>query len=628
MLTNEDIICFSSIDWDFNWQGHQEVMRTLAAAGNKVLFVENTGVRRPSLRDYERLVSRVRNWWSGYKGIRQVEKNLFVFSPIILPFPYSRPARWLNRLLILRVLKSWCRSARFSSPIVWTFLPSPLTLEVIEKLPLKLLIYYCIDSFEHSSAGAARIREHEKRMVSRADLVFVTSELLRRHCLKYNQAVYKFPFTVNFEPFDRARNDRDLPAPGDLAPVKKPCIGYVGGLHRWLDQSLLVELAAGLPECSFVFVGPLQEPMQSLQQLPNVHLLGGKPHEQLPVYLRHFDLGLIPYRKTDYTDNVYPTKLNEYLAMGLPVVSTAINEIVEFDREHPGMVDVCRTAREMAEAIRRRLSEPGDAAAEEAVRKRVELARLNSWSFRIEQMSGLIREKISELRSMAEAGWRRRLAETLRVSRKRILTLAAAVLLVYGGLYWTPLIYLIGRPLIIEEAPAKASLILVFGGGLGETGRPGTSTIERARFAADLYHRGIAPKVVFSSGFQQYSNMDVEDMRKIGLAEGVSPEDILLEMKAANNYENVVNSLELMDGHGFSSAVVVTSLYNTLRTDLIFRRQLERPSQGVVKRDSLYLVPVETPIFFNRMESSRLAQLRAILHEYAAIVYYWWQGWL
>ncbi|RLB12326.1 MAG: hypothetical protein DRG82_17205, partial [Deltaproteobacteria bacterium] len=197
MLTDEDIICFSSIDWDFNWQGHQEIMHRLAACGNRVLFIENTGVRTPSLRDYDRLVNRLRNWWRGYKGIRLQEKNLYVYSPIILPFPYCRVARWINKRLILRVLKSWCKSQRFSNPIVWSFLPSALTLELIRNLDYKLLIYYCIDSFEHSSPTAGKIVESEKQMMKQADLVFVTSELLRSHCLSANKEVFKFPFTVD-----------------------------------------------------------------------------------------------------------------------------------------------------------------------------------------------------------------------------------------------------------------------------------------------------------------------------------------------------------------------------------------------------------------------------------------------
>ena len=88
-LKGADIICFSSIDWDFIWQGHQEIMATLAEQGNRVLFVDNTGVRAPGLRDLPRVGKRVRNWWRGTQGFRQERPNLFVYSPLVVPLPYS-----------------------------------------------------------------------------------------------------------------------------------------------------------------------------------------------------------------------------------------------------------------------------------------------------------------------------------------------------------------------------------------------------------------------------------------------------------------------------------------------------------------------------------------------------------
>src|SRR5438093_4460499 len=95
-----DILCISSIDWDFIWQGHQEIMSTLAAEGHRVLFLENTGVRAPKVRDLPRVRQRIRNWWRGTKGFREERPNLFVYSPLVFPFPYSRVARWANRLLL------------------------------------------------------------------------------------------------------------------------------------------------------------------------------------------------------------------------------------------------------------------------------------------------------------------------------------------------------------------------------------------------------------------------------------------------------------------------------------------------------------------------------------------------
>ena len=111
-----DVVCISSIDWDFIWQGHQEIMSTLAAEGQRVLFVENTGVRAPSVRDLPRLRQRIRNWWKSTKGFREERPNLFVYSPLVLPLPYSRLARWVNRVLMMRALRRWMRATGLYRP--------------------------------------------------------------------------------------------------------------------------------------------------------------------------------------------------------------------------------------------------------------------------------------------------------------------------------------------------------------------------------------------------------------------------------------------------------------------------------------------------------------------------------
>src|SRR5438034_10382635 len=103
----QDVVCLSSIDWDFIWQGHQEIMSTLAAQGHRVLFIENTGVRPPSMRDLPRVRQRLSNWWRSTKGFRQVSDNLFVYSPLIVPLLYSRPARCVDRSLMIRSLHRW-----------------------------------------------------------------------------------------------------------------------------------------------------------------------------------------------------------------------------------------------------------------------------------------------------------------------------------------------------------------------------------------------------------------------------------------------------------------------------------------------------------------------------------------
>src|SRR5262249_18574181 len=225
-------------DWDFIWQGHQEIMSTLAADGHRVLFIENTGVRAPNLRDLPRVRQRIRNWWRGTQGFREERDNLFVYSPLLLPLPYSRVARWLNRFLLLRALRRWMRAIGFYRPILWTFLPTPLALDVIDELDPQIAIYYCIDDPAASSPAAKRIVPTEERLFRKADLVFVTSEKLRARAAQFSRRVHLFPFGVSFERFDRVRQGGD-PPPADMQSVARPIVGYVGGLHQWVDQDLL-----------------------------------------------------------------------------------------------------------------------------------------------------------------------------------------------------------------------------------------------------------------------------------------------------------------------------------------------------------------------------------------------------
>src|SRR5438552_2508770 len=213
MIHGEDILCISSIDWDFIWQGHQPIMSTLAAHRNKVLFVENTGVRRVALQDAPRLIKRFRNWWRGTKGFRMERENLVVYSPLVLPFPYSRVARWINHWIIARALRRWMAAAGIKHPIVWTFLPTPLALDLIQTLDPELVIYYCIDDFEASSTGASAIRKTEHRLFRDADLVFVTSQRLRERVSQFREQVDLFPFAVDFSRFEAVRKSQDgIPA--------------------------------------------------------------------------------------------------------------------------------------------------------------------------------------------------------------------------------------------------------------------------------------------------------------------------------------------------------------------------------------------------------------------------------
>jgi uncharacterized SAM-binding protein YcdF (DUF218 family)/glycosyltransferase involved in cell wall biosynthesis len=613
VLQGHDILCFSSIDWQFIWQGHQEIMSTLAANGNRVLFVENTGVRAPAMRDLPRVRQRIHNWWRGTKGFRREGDNLFIYSPILLPFPYSLFVRRLNRVLLSRALRRWMRAIGFGRPIVWTFLPTPLVCDVIPEMDPLVSVYYCIDDFASSSKAARRITRSEQQLFREADLVFVTSEKLRERAAQFNSHVHLFPFGVSMKKFEQVRAAANQ-IPDDLAALKRPVIGYVGGIHRWIDLDLVANIARTMPEATFAFVGPAQMDVSATAGIPNLHWLGKRSHDDVPRYIKGFDVGIVPYLLTDYTANVYPTKLNEYLAMGVPVVATDLPEIRRFNAEHGPSVAVAADTRQFVDAIRAALRPSTD---EERVR-RTEVARKNSWVSRIVDMSGLIENALDARRSRSEP-WEAKLRRVYRRARGRVAVSVALVLALYLLLFQTSLPWALAGPLRMSEPPRAADAIVVFAGGVGESGQAGGGYQERVKTAVDLYQRGFAPRVIFESGYV-FAFREAEIMRDLAVALGVPPSAIILETHGANTYDDVLRVRDVLRQNQWRKILLISSPYNMRRATAVWHKQA--PEVDVAA------TPVPQSQFYTHGRGANLDQLRGLAREYGALAAYWWRSWL
>lgn len=608
----EDILCFSSIDWDFVWQGHQEIMLSLARQGHRVLFIENTGVRGPRFQDVPRIQKRFSKWRRSTQGFWKVEENLYVYSPLILPFPYSAPARWINKRILLSALNRWMRAMNFYQPICWTFLPTPLTLDVLKEIPRKLLIYYCIDSFADSTPAAQRISASEQKLFREANLVFVTSQQLFKQASAYNKNVHLFPFGVSLEAFEKAR-ENPSPMPLPLRTIPRPVVGYVGGLHQWIDEELVLRAARAHPNYSFVFVGPLQSDMNRLQREPNIHLLGQKPHEDIPHYIRCFDVGIIPYRLTRYTENVYPTKLNEYLAMGKPVLSTALAEVESFNQQTGSLVEIARSPAEFLETLPLLLREDDG----EARLRRIQAARQNAWGNRFAAMQTLITNHLENKSKFSGQEWKQRLSAEGH-ARTRFLRWTGTALLL-PALVFSPLGWWAARPLRVSSPPQRADAIVVFGGGVGESGQSGESYQERVREAVNLYRSGYAPRIHFVSGFTWiYPETDL--MSALAKDLGIPPSALSKETRVARTYDYILRIGETAQREHWGSILLVTSPYHTRRARLTFRKNV--PALGV------FPMPVKNSSYYAQGWILQPRQLHGILHEYLGILYYRLRGWL
>lgn len=632
MLKNENIICISSIDWDFVWQGHQEIMSTLAKHNNKILFIENTGVRSPKMADFGRIKSRIRKWFKSVKGYRQIKDNIFLFSPVVLPFPYSRLVRHFNSFIMLRSLKRWMKSSNFQFPIIWTFLPTGLTVDIINKIDHKASVYYCIDNFRESSIAAKKITGSEIKVIQMVDVMFVTSYKLYEYAVQFKakDKIRRFPFGVNIKGFEDVRNRKEHIVPDDMAHLKRPFVGYIGGIHKWIDQELVRFIAAKFPAFSFIFVGPIQCDVSKLKGFDNVCFVGMKRHEDLPLYADAFDVGIIPYLLTKYTENVYPTKLNEYLSMGKAVVSTNLPEVVYFNSENDNIVYVAQNKEDFAGKLSYAINfsmQTGNVLELEK-EKRINAAQKNTWENRIEEMSDVIEDVIDDVETETLSSWENTLLNKYVYNRIVIFKFVLLPVLLYFMIFYSPLMRIIARPLIVRQPLEAANAIAVIGGGAGESGIVGQGYEERVKYAVDIYKNGYADKIVFSSGYSfMFKEPDI--MKAMAISLGVYEKDIILDVNSGSTYENVIAIKGIVKDNGWNKLILISSPYHMLRTSLVFK---EKASNIEVIYSPLpfsqfynYNVNQKKNKWFRKV---KIKEIRGFLHEYVGIIYYWWKGYI
>jgi len=271
---------------------------------------------------------------------------------------------------------------------MWTFLPT--TASLVRRLKAEKFVYYCVDEWSaFSFLDGKLMREMEERLIAQSDLVIASAEALYTSKRHLNPKTYLVPHGVDGEHFAQARHETTEIAP-ELKGLPSPIIGFWGLIHEWIDLDLLQLVATRHPEWSVVLVGKVGVDCSTLRRMPNVHFVGTRSYESLPRFARGFTAAMLPFKVNRLTDSVNPIKLREYLAAGLPVVSTALPEVLQF----AGVVRIGATPEEFVRELEIAVRDTGDAAA----RRRMEAVREDTWLARVEHISTLV-EKTEGRRS-------------------------------------------------------------------------------------------------------------------------------------------------------------------------------------------------------------------------------------
>ncbi|WP_229317152.1 glycosyltransferase [Larkinella sp. C7] len=299
----QDLLCFSHLRWNFVYQRPQHLL-SRASQHFRVWF-------------WEEPVRDDNNWLE----VRSITPQLHILTPHLLPTTgpeaeIDQQRQWLNGLLIQHGMTDYT---------TWYY--TPLALAFTDHLKPRLTLYDCMDELSAFQGASLQLREQEKQLLKRADLVFTGGHSLFEAKKMLNPSVHAFPSSVDFAHFAKAR--KGLPDPADQQALAHPRIGYSGVIDERVDLSLLRELAQRQPTWQLILLGPVVKiDPATLPHAPNLHYLGMKSYDELPAYFSNWEVGMLPFALNEATRFISPTKTPEYLAGGLPVVSTPIRDVV------------------------------------------------------------------------------------------------------------------------------------------------------------------------------------------------------------------------------------------------------------------------------------------------------------
>jgi len=368
---DKHLVCFAGNDWwVHNPMTEKQWMRILARRGWTVLFVNSIGVGMPGL-DSPRVFRRVLRKLTSMARFLRRDENVWVLTPVLLPFWSVSVVRTLNQFLLALQLRWSMKRAGMGTALFWAGLPTAASM--LRRIPHREVLYYVQDNYTayYDSMTFSRIAEDHERMLQEADAVICASIGLHERIAATRGQVWYIPHGVHDVFLDAPLRTNE--SPDDLRDIPHPIIGYWGSLEGLQDLVLIRALAGRHPEWQFVFIGRPMLDLSALAALPHVHFLGPKSQQELPRYAAHFDVAWMSFVQSEWIRYSCPVKLREYLAMGLPVVSPPI---IEVERAFPGECATAATVDEFSQCIAEALATDSP----EARMRRRALVREQRWS--------------------------------------------------------------------------------------------------------------------------------------------------------------------------------------------------------------------------------------------------------
>lgn len=316
LLSHYDLIVFCHLRWEFVYQRPQHIISRMARQG-KVLFIEEPLPFSPEEENTA--------------NIYKVNERITVLQPKV---------RSMGDLG-----KVFGNVRPISARIGWFY--SPAFSPLLRVFSFNKIVYDCMDELSLFRGADPKLVEQEKHLLSVVDVVFTGGKRLYESKKEAHSNVHCFPSSVDHAHFRKALNG--IAVPGDMDFTSQPVIGYYGVIDERIDMGLLEDTAKLLPDAAFVMIGPrVKISHEDLAKGKNIHYLGMRTYDELPNYLKKFDIAMMPFAMNEATHFISPTKTLEYMAAYKPIVSTPVYDVV---RDYSHCVHIVSTPLEFLNAV-------------------------------------------------------------------------------------------------------------------------------------------------------------------------------------------------------------------------------------------------------------------------------------
>jgi len=392
MIKNRDIIIVGQQAWDVEIGSNCKNIALEFSKHNRVLYVNPPLDRITKIR-YRRVpkvVKRIKIIDGKLKGLVKIKNNLWTYYPDIL----IESINWIrihsvfyylnkrNNQLFATSTQKAIAELQFLDYILFNDSDMFRSFHLKELLSPQMNIYYSRDNLLATDYWKRHGRILEPKLIQKSDFCFTNSEYLKKYCKKYNPKSYYVGQGCDLELFKTG----DLTQiPTQLKGMKSPIIGYVGVLTSLrLDIDLIIYIAEAIPEWNIVLVGPQDEAFRNsrIHDIKNVIFLDAQKPEDMPKYINAFNVCINPQILNDLTIGNYPRKIDEYLALGKPVVATKTEAMVTFK----DYVLLAENKYEFVEMVKEAIEQDDI----ELIGDRKEFAFSHSWKNSVEMISNYI----------------------------------------------------------------------------------------------------------------------------------------------------------------------------------------------------------------------------------------------